>query len=93
MVNALLLGVPLGLAMIGACRGIGVIRSDPLTLVPLAWATAFTAQHALTWVDVDHRFVAPVLPAVYVLAAGGGLRVAALIRARLRPDGIRMVIP
>lgn len=93
MANALLLGVPLGLGIVGACRGIGAIRSDPLTLVPLAWATAFTAQHALTWVDVDHRFVAPVLPAVYVLAVGGALRVAALVRARLRPDGIRVVIP
>ena len=93
MANALLLGVPVGLAIVGACRRVGAIRSDPLTLVPLAWATAFTAQHALTWVDADHRFLAPALPAVYVLAAGGALRVAAFMRARLRPDGVRVLIP
>jgi hypothetical protein len=79
--NALLLGVPLGLAIVGARRGIRAIRSDPLTLVPLAWVAAFTAQHALTWVEQDHRFLAPVLPAVYVLAARGGLRVATLTRS------------
>src|SRR5262249_10786592 len=93
MANILLLGVPLGLAIAGVGRGIGAIRSDPLTLVPLTWAAGFTAQHPLTLVDVDHRFLGPLLPAVYVLAAGGALRVAALVRARLRPDGMRAVIP
>ena len=73
--NLLLLGVPLALALVGAWRGIGAIRTNPLTLVPLSWVMAFTAQHALTWVERDHRLLAPVLPAVYVLAAGGAARV------------------
>ena len=43
-------------------------------LVPLGWVGAFTAQHALTWIDPDHRFLVSALPAVYVLAAGGAAR-------------------
>jgi hypothetical protein len=69
--NLVLLGVPLALMVVGAARSPRRVREDPLTLVPLAWVAAFTAQHALTWVEADHRFLAPVLPAVYVLAAAG----------------------
>lgn len=71
LANLVLLGVPLGLAFVGVCRSPAAIRADPLALVPLAWILAFTAQHALTWVEGDHRLLVAALPAVYVLAAGG----------------------
>ncbi len=69
--NLLLLGGPMLLALLALARRPSELRANPLALVSLLWAGSFTALHALTWVEGDHRFLAPVLPAVYLLAGQG----------------------
>lgn len=71
VVNLLLLGGPMLLALLALARRPSELRANPLALVSLLWAGSFTALHALTWVEGDHRFLAPVLPAVYLLAGQG----------------------
>lgn len=60
-----------------------------VVLVPLAWVVSFTALHALTWVEADHCFLAPVLPAVYLLA-GQGIDRLRRLRADLAGDRRRV---
>jgi hypothetical protein len=74
LANIALLGIPLVLAAIALLVRPGQIRGDPLKSVPLAWVASFTAVHALTWIEGDQRFLAPVLPAVYVLAGSTAAR-------------------
>jgi hypothetical protein len=81
MSNLLLLGGPMVLALLALSRRPSELRANPLTLVPLLWAVSFTALHALTWVEGDHRFLAPVLPAVYLLARQGVERVCRCFRS------------
>jgi hypothetical protein len=68
LANTVLIGGPFILAVLALLVRPWQIGSDPLRLVPLLWMASFTALHAVTWVEGDHRFLAPVLPAVYVLA-------------------------
>lgn len=68
LANVVLLGGPFVLAMLALLSRPWLINKDPLKLVPLLWVLSFTALHAATWVEGDHRFLAPALPAVYVLA-------------------------
>jgi hypothetical protein len=66
--NVLLLGGPMLLACAALFRRTSPLRADVVRLVPLAAVLVFTIFHTLTWVEGDHRFLAPVLPAVYLLA-------------------------
>jgi 4-amino-4-deoxy-L-arabinose transferase-like glycosyltransferase len=79
--NLVLLGGPMVLALLALSRRPSELRANPLTLVPLLWAVSFTALHALTWVEGDHRFLAPVLPAVYLLAGQGVERLCRCFRS------------
>ncbi len=74
LANLVLLGGPMVLGLLALARRPSILMATPLTLVPLLWAVSFTALHAFTWVEGDHRFLAPVLPAVYLLAGQGADR-------------------
>jgi len=69
--NLLLLGGPMLLALLALSRRPSELRVNTLTLVPLLWGISFTVLHAATMVERDHRALAPVLPAVYLLAGQG----------------------
>lgn len=71
VVNLLLLGGPMLLALLALSKRPFELRANPLTLVPLLWVIGFTVFHSVLFVDRDHRFLAPVLPAVYLLAGQG----------------------
>jgi hypothetical protein len=82
LVNVVLLGGPFVLAAVAVLSAPWQVRSDPLMLVPLMWVASFTILHAMTWVEGDQRFLAPVLPAVYILAGAGAARLSNLSRGR-----------
>lgn len=86
LANVALLGIPFVLALMALLVRPVRILGDPLTLVPLLWAASFTAVHALTWVEGDQRFLAPVLPAVYMLA---GPTADKLLNVRPRRDVVQ----
>ena len=69
--NLLLLGGPMLLALLALAQRPSELRANPLTLVPLLWVISFTLLHSVILVERDHRFLAPVLPAVYLLAGQG----------------------
>lgn len=66
--NVVLLGVPLVLAGVGLFSGGRAFRDDVVRVVGASFVIAFGLFHTATWSEGDHRFLAPVLPAVYLLA-------------------------
>jgi hypothetical protein len=86
LANVALLGIPFVLALMALLVRPVRMLGDPLTLVPLLWAASFTAVHALTWVEGDQRFLAPVLPAVYMLAGPAAEK---LLNVRPRRDAVQ----
>jgi hypothetical protein len=75
LANVVLLGIPLVLAGVGVFSGRVAFRDDVVRVVGASFVLAFGLFHTATWSEGDHRFLAPVLPAVYLLAGRGIERV------------------
>jgi hypothetical protein len=71
LANIVLLGIPLALALLGMSRRPTAMRTDGARLVAVCFVVSFGLFHTLTWSEGDHRFLAPVLPAICLLAGMG----------------------
>ena len=68
LANLFLLGVPLILAGVGLVVGRRGFRDDVVRVVGASFVVGFGLFHTATWSEGDHRFLAPVLLAIYLLA-------------------------
>lgn len=79
LANLVLLGVPLLLAAGGLFLSRRAFRDDVVRVVGASFVVGFGLFHTATWSEGDHRLLAPVLPAVYLLA---GLAVDRFVSSR-----------